>query len=318
MMRPSSGIELYKQRLEALKAGLIHTQLPPDSFQSVWEGSMGHPTYEQWKILLEREAKAVAAVQGKDCLSVMLGDSLCLWFPVDLLPPGQLWLNQGIYGDNTAGILKRLSVLADNRIHDVYLMVGINDIRQGRSDATIINNLRHIVGRIRMHHICAKIFILSVLPTRLAALPNSRIGQINSKIEVLARQEGGIYIDLNTPFTDADDMLRQDFTDDGVHVNFAAYQLWQQVMEQTTSRLALQRDDRYQHWLRQSHRFSFNGKHYVWMPYQVSPGETLEEIALKTFGKSDVQHYDLIAIKNNINYTVLPHNETIYIPREIA
>jgi hypothetical protein len=104
---PVSGSQLYYQRVAALKAGKIYTRLPADSFQSFWakgatKGALlQKPTHEQWKRLLEQEAKAVAKGQGANRLAVLLGDSLSMWFPLEGLPSGQLWLNQGISGENS-------------------------------------------------------------------------------------------------------------------------------------------------------------------------------------------------------------------------
>ncbi|MCA1991680.1 MAG: acylhydrolase, partial [Coleofasciculus sp. S288] len=61
VLSPTSGSQLYQQRLTALKAGKLYTRLPADSFQSVWaKGTvpLQQPTHEQWIRLLEQEAKA--------------------------------------------------------------------------------------------------------------------------------------------------------------------------------------------------------------------------------------------------------------------
>jgi hypothetical protein len=64
------------------------------------QGSFSEPgqrrqlTYKQWVALLGQEAKVAAESHPKK-LMVLAGDSLSLWFPPELLPSGNVWLNQG-------------------------------------------------------------------------------------------------------------------------------------------------------------------------------------------------------------------------------
>ncbi|HAX89511.1 MAG TPA: lysophospholipase, partial [Cyanobacteria bacterium UBA11370] len=84
---------------------------PSPLSQSVATTPLSHPTvtpilelgerhqlnYQQWVALLEQEAQVIAE-QKPEHLAVLLGDSISLWFPNELLPPDQKWLNQGISG----------------------------------------------------------------------------------------------------------------------------------------------------------------------------------------------------------------------------
>ncbi|NEO00129.1 MAG: acylhydrolase, partial [Moorea sp. SIO3I7] len=126
---PKSGTELYYQRLAALRAGKLYTRLPAHSFSSFWAKGLNHkgvpltkPTYQQWKQLLAQEARAVAYGQGNNRLSMVVGDSLSLWLPAQGLPNYQLWLNQGISGENTSQILSRLSAFSQTRPDTIYVM----------------------------------------------------------------------------------------------------------------------------------------------------------------------------------------------------
>ena len=65
-------------------------------------------TYQQWIAVLEQEA-AAAIENPPERLDILAGDSLSLWFPSDLLPADRSWLNQGISGEISAGLLSRLS-----------------------------------------------------------------------------------------------------------------------------------------------------------------------------------------------------------------
>ena len=231
--RPVSGVQLYRQRLAALKMGKIYTRLPVDSFHPVWTRTKGQPTHEQWQYLLDLEARAIASGQGENRLNILLGDSLSLWFPVEFLPAGRLWLNQGISGETTHQILKRLSALKPTRPDKIYLMAGINDLRQGASDRQILENTYRILQHLRQHHPRSRAIVQSILPTRLAAISNRRIRRLNRQLEAIAERQGADYLDIYALFADDRGELRRDLTTDGLHLNRQGYRVWARSLKQT-------------------------------------------------------------------------------------
>ncbi len=243
-LAPRSGSQLYRQRLEALRAGTLYTRLASDSFYSAWSQAQAKPSYTEWKQLLELEARAVARGQGDNRLSVALGDSLSLWLPSQRLPEGQLWLNQGISGDTTSGILQRLSAFAQTRPDTIYVMAGINDLRRGYSDQLILSNLRQIMRQLHQKHPEAQVVVQSILPTRYAAIPSSRIRALNQRIAAIAQQEKVSFLDLYPYFADTQDHLNRALTTDGLHLNPRGYQVWQVALQQTESQLKIARYQR--------------------------------------------------------------------------
>ncbi|AFZ03718.1 SGNH/GDSL hydrolase family protein [Calothrix sp. PCC 6303] len=239
--QPSSGMELYYQRLAALQAGQIYTRLASDRIQALASTKKSKLTYEDWKFLLQLEARAMIDGQGVNRLSIMVGDSLSMWFPKDKLPSGKLWLNQGISGDTSAGVSKRLSVFSKTRPDVIYLMAGINDLRQGATDEAVLRNHRRIIRRLRQDHPLTQVIVQSILPTRLSTISNVRIRKINHKLALIAKQEGANYIDIHNWFVDFKGNLRQDLTTDGLHLSFDGYQVWQAVLNQIESRVTISR-----------------------------------------------------------------------------
>ncbi|MBW4582747.1 MAG: lysophospholipase [Tildeniella nuda ZEHNDER 1965/U140] len=235
---PSSCSQFYWQRFAALRSGRLYTRLPIDSFRDIWLRATGEPTYNQWRTLLALEAKAATGGQGNRRLSVMVGDSLSLWFPSDRLPTGQLWLNQAISGENTSAILQRLPAFANARPQAIYVMAGINDLKQGATDNDILWNLRQIVRRLQQSHPHARIVVQSILPTRTAIVPGNRIGWLNEQLAAIAKQDGAIFLDLYSQFTDADGSLRRELTTDGLHLNANGYATWQAQLAQADTWLA--------------------------------------------------------------------------------
>jgi len=230
----TSGSQLYYQRLAALKAGQSSMRSTNDNLQSSLELARKRQiTYEEWKSLLAMEAKAMTQGQGANHLGILVGDSLSMWFPKEKLPASKWWLNQGISGDTSDGILKRLSAFSETRPDVIYIMAGINDLRKGATDETVLHNHRLIIRRLRHTHPKTQIIIQSILPTRLPTIPNSRIRRINYQLAVIAKQEGANYLNLYSWFTDFQGNLREDLTTDGLHLSQPGYEVWRLALQQT-------------------------------------------------------------------------------------
>lgn len=231
VVSPKSGTQLYYQRLAALNRGQTYTRLPADSFQSVWsKATLAKPTHTQWKQLLAEEAKAMARGQGNNRLSILVGDSLSLWFPTANLPSGQFWLNQGISGENSSQILERLSAFSQTRPDTIYVMAGTNDLRQGVRDRVILDNTRQIIQRLRQNHPQAQIIVQSILPTRLPAIESDRIRNLNQHIAAIAQQEGAGYLNLHSLFVNHQGQMQRELTTDGIHLARRGYAVWQEAL----------------------------------------------------------------------------------------
>ena len=87
----------------------------------------GQLSYQDWIGILGREAKAKASQQPQN-LSIIAGDSLSRWFPDHLLPQERIWLNQGISGETSSGLLKRLSLFDQTQPGIIFVMIGVNDL----------------------------------------------------------------------------------------------------------------------------------------------------------------------------------------------
>ncbi|MDX2244465.1 MAG: GDSL-type esterase/lipase family protein [Leptolyngbyaceae cyanobacterium bins.302] len=232
--KPRSGSQLFAQRSTALAAGAVHTRLPARSYQPSWTNVGQQPTYQQWRSLLAQEANQVKY----QSVGVLLGDSLSLWFPSDRLPQNRIWLNQAISGDTTGGILNRLSSFAATRPQVIYLMAGVNDLKQGASDRTILHNLRQITQRLRQNHPQARIVVQSILPTRSLPISSQRIVNLNRQLQAIAGQNGAYYLDVHSQMADQDGYLRSDLTTDGLHLNANGYAVWQAALSNADTYLA--------------------------------------------------------------------------------
>ncbi|WP_375335919.1 SGNH/GDSL hydrolase family protein [Microcoleus sp. FACHB-831] len=215
---------------------LSSPQAPPPNL-----GPRHQLNYDQWVALLGREA-SVAATQQPKHLTILAGDSLSLWFPTDLLPPERTWLNQGISGETSAGLLRRLDLFDETKPEVIFVMIGINDLIRGVKNETILANQRQIIKYLRRVHPRSQVVVQSILPhggeattwegrDRLLAIPNSRIQEINKQLAAIAAAEGALYLDLHPLFADANGNLRSVLTSDGLHLSPQGYMVWRSALQ---------------------------------------------------------------------------------------
>ena len=229
-LKPVTGSQLYQFRIAALQAGETYAQAVPYRYLSQWQRAFDSPTHDQWQGLLAAEAEAMARRQGQAPLTVLVGDSLSLWLPVDELPADQLWLNQSISGETTDHMRRRLHYFAATRPTEIHLMAGINDLKQGATEAAVLDNWHSMLDQIRRQHPQARLVVYSILPTRRRDLPSDRIQRVNHRLVALARSQGATFVDLHPVFSDDQGQLRADLTTDGLHLSPSGYRLWRTAL----------------------------------------------------------------------------------------
>jgi lysophospholipase L1-like esterase len=198
--------------------------------------------YVQWIDILKKEAK-IAAEKKPQHLTILAGDSLSLWFPQELLPEDRNWLNQGISGETSAGLLKRLKLFNETQPEVIFVMIGINDLIRGVKDEEILDNQQKIMADLQKVHPKAQIVVQSILPhggeeattwerrEKLLAIPNSRIRQLNQQLKNIATKQGVKYLNLHPLFTNKQGNLHQEFTTDGLHLSPQGYLVWRSALQ---------------------------------------------------------------------------------------
>ncbi len=192
--------------------------------------------YQQWVDLLGQEIATMAA-KNPDHLTILLGDSLSLWFPAELLPGRRVWMNQGISGEKTHSLLTRLHLLDVADVDTIFLMIGINDLIWGQSDQQVLANYVKIMDHLASHHPDTDIVVQSILPHGAEAstwesrhllleLSNERIRSMNQALEAIATEYNAHYLELYPIFANGEGNLRPDLTTDGLHLNREGYLVW--------------------------------------------------------------------------------------------
>lgn len=166
---------------------------------------------------------------------IFLGDSLtdlCEWhelfkgFPIK---------NRGICGDTTEGILNRLDKVIEAQPRKIFLLIGINDINQGRAVGDIFKSYSQIVASIKVLSPRTQVMMQSLLPVNNQKFPNhgvnDKVRALNSKLQELANELSFQYINLFSVFLDSNQELDAQYTTDGIHLNGQGYLLWQKNIE---------------------------------------------------------------------------------------
>jgi lysophospholipase L1-like esterase len=163
---------------------------------------------------------------------VMLGNSITEFGDWKRLFGDSGVVNRGIAGDNTFGMLERLSDVIARRPRAVFIEAGINDIGQNVPIGMIVGNITSIVQYVRVKLPGTKVYVVSVLPTNDRAKDvypevagkNEAAREVDRRLKEVAGSYGYEYIDLAGRVTDGSGNLEAAYArPDGLHLNEAGY-----------------------------------------------------------------------------------------------
>lgn len=176
---------------------------------------------------------------------VFVGDSITDFYPLDdyYADLNLATYNRGIGGDTTGGLLDRMKVsIFDLEPSKIVLMIGVNDIVGGRkNNEYVLNNYDRILKQISQNLPSAEVHCMSLLPICMDIQPyvpnydiaalNNQILQANTSIEELASNYGYNYHNLNQLVSNEGDSLKSQYTDDGLHLNSAGFEIWTNLLK---------------------------------------------------------------------------------------
>lgn len=169
---------------------------------------------------------------------IWLGDSITDGNEWAELFADQRMKNRGISGDVTDGVLYRLNELTESKPMQIFIMIGVNDLANGVSVDTVLNNYSKIVDRIQKASPGTEIYIQSILPVNDDFdhfTSHNKLGEqintTNKRLESLAEKRGMAYINLYDEMSRADGKLNPEYTEDGLHLNGKGYVAWKSVVE---------------------------------------------------------------------------------------
>jgi lysophospholipase L1-like esterase len=159
----------------------------------------------------------------KNIQIVMLGDSLTArgdW--KNLLAKEDCIVNLGINGDTTKGILNRIDRVINLEEKILFLMIGVNDLCCSIPLIEVFQNYIQILEKLEKTNI--KLIIQAILLTQMKAV-NKKILEFNLMLEEYCKNKQLIFFDMN-PYLCEDNLLKEIYTTDGLHLNLKAYEVW--------------------------------------------------------------------------------------------
>ena len=165
---------------------------------------------------------------------VMLGNSITEGGKWNSLLGIENVRNRGISGDIASGVFSRMYQIANGKPQKVFLLIGINDISKNIPNDTILENIQKIVVDIKTKSPATEIYLQSILPFNQSMRGNTRLEnkektvlEANNKIKALSLKHKIHYIDIYPLFVEKNtDILKKDFTYDGLHLNNEGYKVW--------------------------------------------------------------------------------------------
>lgn len=170
---------------------------------------------------------------------VFLGNSITEAGEWQELVPGKNVINRGISGDVTYGVKARLDEVLSSKPAQVFLLIGVNDMKRGHAVNVIANSYREIVNRIVTTSPKTKLYLQSVLPVNEKLLQaiykevtNEKIRALNVQLQSIAAEYKVTYVDLHKVFATAGGQLDSAATTDGLHLQATAYIKWVDYLKQ--------------------------------------------------------------------------------------
>jgi lysophospholipase L1-like esterase len=187
--------------------------------------------------LYEHRASLFQRLSPEDKAIVFLGDSQieqCEWNELLKGHTQSPIINRGIVGDQVEGVANRLPEITRHNPSKVFICVGINDLIFDKGFHDIELKYHEIVRTLRNANRSTQIVVVSVLPVngevRNVDVTNEQIGELNIRLQQVARSFAVPYLDLYSLLLDKKGNLSQLFTTDGIHLNGDGYAVWRKAL----------------------------------------------------------------------------------------
>jgi len=225
-----SIFRFFPDRMTALVIGCLLMNIISIAQTKVFDDTLLSPYYQQRASLFSRLPQTTGGI-------IFLGNSLTdgnEW--AEMMKDSRV-INRGISGDITAGVIRRLGEVTRRKPEKIFLMIGINDLALGISPDSIIRNIKRIVSTVHKTSPATKIYIQSILPVNPGfnsfkehTARSGMIQSINKSLGEMASSHSCSFIDLYSRFIDSGGYLRNDLTNDGLHLNGDGYMLWKHLV----------------------------------------------------------------------------------------
>ena len=163
----------------------------------------------------------------------LIGNSIVAGYQKDSIGSFQV-VNGGINGDMTKGMQHRVPIVKERQPEAVVVALGINDIFNLRTFNTL--EFEQFVYEIGSMDTPPRLAIFSVAPVDVERgvftepeKVNRWIVQANEKLRIFCRERGVVFLDTYE-LLQSNGVLREELTDDGVHLTDRGYQQWEKPL----------------------------------------------------------------------------------------
>ncbi len=163
---------------------------------------------------------------------VMLGNSITAGIDWSELLDRKDIVNRGINGDITEGMLNRMNSVIKVKPKICFFMGGINDLSRRVSPDKTVVNIKNIINILLENDI--KPVLQSILYTNEMFYDfehnNKYVTIFNEKLKKFANEKGVLYLDMNE-YLSENNLLKAEYTPDGLHLNAEGYIVWGQIVK---------------------------------------------------------------------------------------
>ena len=189
---------------------------------------------EKVKVVTKKEEVVEKVVDNN---YLFLGDSITEQYDLKEYYEDYPVVNSGVSGDFTSSIVENMK----KRVYDynpskVFLLIGINDLRNGKDVSEIVSNTKEIIELIKENRPYSEIYLESIYPinktdddkisdsVKNIKFDNEKIIEVNDLLKDLAKDEKITYVDLYNKLIDDDGNLNISYTKDGLHISSEGYE----------------------------------------------------------------------------------------------
>ena len=168
---------------------------------------------------------------------IMLGNSLTDGAEWNELLRNPRVKNRGIIGDIVQGLYERMEPILKGKPRKIFILSGVNDVSHGVDGDSIARAMEKLIVLIKKRSPRTKIYLQSMLPfntdVQMWKLLKGREQVVidgNRAMEKMAKRQGVTWINLYPLFVDKNGKLREDLTNDGLHLLGPGYLIWRDAI----------------------------------------------------------------------------------------
>lgn len=168
---------------------------------------------------------------------IMLGNSLTDGAEWNELFRNPNVKNRGIIGDIVQGLYERMEPILQGQPRKIFILSGVNDVSHGVDGDSIGRVMEKLIVLIKERSPRTEIYLQSMLPFntdvqmwKLLAGREQVVIDGNRAMEEVCKRQGVTWINLYPLFVDKNGKLREDLTNDGLHLLGPGYLIWRDAV----------------------------------------------------------------------------------------